>query len=128
MPKFKNSIYQKIQTMRFLEEMAEREEWSSSNDCSGWDLFCISSKDISPTRYFISYTQYNDNRETRRLTIDLLRYRVEREFPSLERRTSQCDSHKVFYLIFIIRTFMKRGYSQSLLFLIVNWSLKMRQI
>lgn len=55
--------------------------------------FVFHSPTISSARHSISYTRHDD-RETRRLTIDLLRYRVERQFPSLDPRNSQCDSQR----------------------------------
>lgn len=89
----------------------------NSNNCSIRDLFCISFTDVSTTRHSISYTRHDDDRETRRLTIDLLRYRVEREFPSLDPRNSQCGSWRHLSHLYNANFYKVRGYSEPLLFL-----------
>jgi len=65
-------------------------ETRDRNDCFVRDFVLYFIQPTCSTGHSISYMQLDDDRETRRLTIDLLRYRVEREFPSLDPRNSQC--------------------------------------
>lgn len=109
--KVRNSIW-KIKTTTILE--GREIEMIALSEI----LFCISFSDMLGG-HSISYMRLDDDQETRRLTIDLLRYRVEQEFPSLDPRNSQCGLWKHLSHLYNANFYEKklRGYFESLLFL-----------
>lgn len=89
------------------------------NDCAVSEIcFVFHLPTLAHPRHSVSYMRYDNDRETRRLTIDLLRYRVKREFPTLDPRNSQCDSWRHLSHLYNANFYEVRGYSESLLFLL----------
>lgn len=82
----KEIYYKLLQKFRLKNKNYEISQRMGDDYAASEICFVISLTDVSSARHSISYTRHDDDRETRCLTIDLLRYRVEREFPFLDSR------------------------------------------